>query len=362
MPLASLSLESILNVIYIGSFVVFFVYGQRIQTSIVLLSVRRNLGRLETLRNTARNRLRDTIVQLGANPSEVQNTLQRLANSFVITPSSLDPAGIIGKFEHVLDTHDDRLKGELSRLVDTSEVQINNLTNLLEVSISLENMFRVVRHYYLESKRQGGLLALAQLQMSLPTIMEEAEACNSAVDAFAVGKEIGDGIGPLVARSFSKKSEANELIKDTVVYEDEFEGRRLLIVRAKGPGGNVGKPGLAVEKLIKESGPIKRVITIDAAVKLEGELTGEVVEGTGAAIGGPGTERYHIEEAATKSNIALDAVVVKMSSREAISALTPQLREAVDAAHNRVRTIIQTETDPGDTVIVAGIGNTIGIN
>ena len=62
------------------------------------------------------------------------------------------------------------------------------MTNLLEVLISLESMFRVVRHYYLESKRQGGLIALTQLQMSLPTIMEEAEAYNSAVDAFRLGK------------------------------------------------------------------------------------------------------------------------------------------------------------------------------
>jgi len=205
--MALLSLESILNAIYLGSFVVFLAYGRRIQTSTILLNVRRNLGRLETFRNTARNRLRDTIV-----------------------------------------------------------------------------------------------------------------------------------------------------------YDEKFEGRRLLIVRAKGPGGNVGKPGLVVEKLIKESGPIKRVITIDAALKLEGEPSGEVAEGTGAAIGGPGTERYHIEEAAAKSNIALNAVVVKMSSKEAISALTPQLLEPADAAYNRVRTIIQAETAPGDTVIVAGIGNTIGID
>ncbi|MGD0422573.1 MAG: DUF1512 family protein [Candidatus Bathyarchaeia archaeon] len=38
------------------------------------------------------------------------------------------------------------------------------------------------------------------------------------------------------------------------------------------------------------------------------------------------------------------------------------VREAADAAHNRVRRIIQTETAPGDTVIVARIGNTIGID
>jgi hypothetical protein len=361
MPLPSL--EWIFNVMYLVSMVVFFGYGQRIQGSMMLLGVRRKLVRLETFRDSARKRLGDEIIQLGGNRSEIQNSLERLESSFVIAPVSLDPAGIVGRLEHVLDTSDDRLRSDISRLVPrASEVQVSNLANLLEVLISLGNMFRVVRHYYLESKRQGGLMALAQLQMSLPAIMEEAEAYNSAVGAFASGQAIGDGIGPLVAKSFAKTSEARELVKDTNAYEERLDGRRLLIVRAKGPGGNVGKPGLVVEKLIRESSPISRVITIDAALKLEGELSGEVAEGTGAAIGGPGTERYHIEEAAAKSNIALDAVVVKMSSKEAISTLTPVLREAADAAYSRVCAIIQTETAPGATVIVAGIGNTIGID
>ena len=38
------------------------------------------------------------------------------------------------------------------------------------------------------------------------------------------------------------------------------------------------------------------VIMIDAGLKLEGELVGEVSEGIGAAIGGPGVDAYKIEE------------------------------------------------------------------
>jgi hypothetical protein len=360
--MALLSLESILNIIYLGSFAVLFGYGQRVQTSIVLLGVRRNLGRLESFRNAARVRLQGIIAQLGSNPGDVQRSLERLASSFVITPISLDPAGIIGKLEHMLDTHDEHLKSEISRLVTgASEIQVNNLTNLLEVTIGLENMFRVVRHYYLQSKKQSGPMALAQLQMSLPTIMEEAEAYNASIDAFADGRTIGDGIGPLVAKQFHRESRPRELIKDTYLYENGFEGRKLLIVRAKGPGGNVGKPGLAVEKLALESKPIHHIITVDAALKLEGEESGEVAEGIGAAIGGFGIERYHIEEAATKQGIPLNAVVVKMSSKEAISPLTPKLIEASENAAESVRTIILAETQPGDTVILAGIGNSIGI-
>jgi len=360
--MAVVSVDTLLNLGYLASFVVFMVYGQRIQTSVMLVNVGRKLGQLQSLSHSAHQRLLDLISRHHANRTDAENALDRLTSSFMIAPVNLDPAGIVGKLEHVLDTYDDHLKTEVRKLVDgASDTEVHNLTNLLEVSISLDTIYRVVRHYYLQSKKQGGLLALAQLQMSLPAIMEEAEAYSSAVDAFAAGKAVGDGVGPLVAKKFSGESKPRELVGETDAYESSFEGRRLLIVRAKGPGGNVGKPGLAVEKLIQEAGPIHRIITVDAALKLEGERSGEVAEGVGAAIGGPGAERYHIEEAATKHNIPLDAVVVKMSSKEAISVMTSEISGAVDEAAGRVRTILLAETKSGDTVILAGIGNTIGI-
>ena len=42
------------------------------------------------------------------------------------------------------------------------------------------------------------------------------------------------------------------------------------------------------------------VIMIDAGLKLEGEMVGEVSEGIGAAIGGPGVDAFKIEEKLTK--------------------------------------------------------------
>lgn len=356
------SLASMLNVIYLLSFAAFFLYGQRIQTLVMLASVRRKLGQLELFRNSARGRLLDLMRRYNSNKADVGNVLDRLTKSFMITPENLDPAGIVGKLEHVLDTYDGYLKHEVHQLApEATETEVDNLSNLLEVSIGLDSMFRVVRHYYLQSKKQGGILALTQLQMSLLTIMEEAEAYNSAVDAFAQGKCVGDGIGPLVVTRFVQRSKARELVNETNVYEDSFEGRRLFIVRAKGPGGNVGKPGLAVEKLIQERGPVNLIVTVDAALKFEGEFTGEIAEGVGAAIGGPGVERYHIEEAAARNGIPLHAVVVKMSSKEAISEMKPQIRSATDETVQRVRATILASTDLGDTVILAGIGNTIGI-
>src|SRR2546425_646534 len=210
-------------------------------------------------------------------------------------------------------------------------------------------------------KKTGGIMALAQLQMALPMIMEEAEAYGAAIDAFAKAEPIGDGVGPLVVSQITAGRQGNELVKDTMVYDVDFEGRRVWVVRAKGPGGNVGKPGLAVEKLIQESGPISLVVTVDAALKFEGEPSGDVAEGIGAAIGGARTERDHIEASASKNQIPLLAVVVKMSSKEAISAITLLVKTGVAAAVSRVQNEIRSKSKPGESIILVGVGNTIGV-
>src|SRR3989442_8831117 len=204
-------------------------------------------------------------------------------------------------------------------------------------------------------------MALAQLQMALPMIMEEAEAYGAAIDAFAKAQPIGDGGGPLVVSQITSGRQGNELVKDTMVYDVDFEGRRVWVVRAKGPGGNVEKPGLAVEKLIQESGPISLVVTVDAALKFEGEPSGEVAEGIGAAIGGPGTQRYHIEANDSKNQIPLLAVVVKMSSKEAISAITLLVKTGGAAAASRVQNEIRFKSKPGQSNILGCVSNTIGV-
>jgi hypothetical protein len=357
-----ISLTEILNLAYFMSFFLLFFYGQRLQITMVLVGVKRNLTKLERYRGSARSRVLSSVSKFNTNKGEVESRVDRVTGSFAITPVSLDPSGLVGKLEHILDTYDDHLRKEVQTLApNASEAQVMTLSNQLEVSIGLDQMYRVVRHYYLLARKQGGLFALMQLQIALPTIMEEAEAYSAAIDAFAQGKPVGDGIGPLVASKMAAGTQSSEPVKDTLVNQVTLQDRNILVVRAKGPGGNVGKPGTLVEKLIQENGPISLVMTVDAALKLEGENSGGVAEGIGAAIGGPGTEKYHIEASAAKNNVPLIAVVVKMSSKEAISTITPELEKAADDAKQRAESIILAKTKPGDKVILAGIGNTVGV-
>ena len=353
--------DEILQVIYFASFFLVFFYGTRIQTTIVLVGVKRSLTRIARMRKAAHDSVLNSALKFKADKKEVESRVERLTGSFAITPVNMDPHGIVPKLEHVLDTYDENLKMEVRRIAPgANDAEVNTLTNQMEISIGLDQMYRVVRHFYLLAKKQGGLIALAQLQMAMPTIMEEAEAYSSAIDAFAKGTPIGDGIGPMIANKMVQGLQGREIEEDTIVYDTSLEGRNLLVVKAKGPGGSVGKPGLAVEKLIQENNPTL-VVTVDAALKFEGANSGELAEGIGAAIGGPGVDRYHIEQTAARNRIPMIAIVVKMSNKEAIASMTEQIKNTVDEAIQRVKNTIVSRTKAGETIIVAGIGNTMGV-
>jgi hypothetical protein len=100
---------------------------------------------------------------------------------------------------------------------------------------------------------------------------------------------------------------------------------------------------------------------IDAGLKLEGEIVGEVVEGIGAAIGGPGVDQFKIEEAVVKHKIPLNAVVVKEDIGDAVSPMRKEIADSVDKVIDRVKTVILERTKEGDKLIIVGVGNTIGI-
>ncbi len=235
----------------------------------------------------------------------------------------------------------------------------------MEVARAVNFIYRVVRHYYLIGKKTANYVLALQLQMQLPQIIEIAEAYRSASFAFLNGQPIGDGVGVLVAAKFARESKlisSSEVVKDTSVSLAEFEGRKVYIVRATGPGGTVGKPGDAVLKVINDSNEkIDLIITVDAALKLEGEETGKVVEGVGVAIGGPGVDKFKIETIAKEKNIPLYAIVIYQSITEAITPLKESIVKSAETALTRVKQLIKEKAPERGVVILAGIGNTIGI-
>ena len=109
-----------------------------------------------------------------------------------------------------------------------------------------------------------------------------------------------------------------------------------------------------------EEKKIKRLITIDAAQKLEGEETGSVAEGIGVVIGGFGVDKWLIEEQMVKENLQVDAIIVKMSPEEAMSQMNQKVLESTEKTLKVLEnSILQSET--GSNIMVLGVGNSCGI-
>jgi len=353
----------ILQVVISLFFILFIFFGQKITMRMYLLEIDRGLKRLDILRGQAKDLSLKTIKDVGKPSVDPGPQLNVLMEQFLITPVDMDPTGIIGKFDHLLDVRDQKFKDDVRKIAPSADdAQVNNLENLVEASWALNTIYRIVRHFYLLGRKTSSFFIIIQLQSLLPLIMQEAEAYLGAAKAFAEGQPIGDGIGPLVASRLMKDHEKRKVQKDVVVAETTLEDRHIIALKAEGPGGNVGKPGDAIKSLIEENpGRVTMVVMIDAAVKFEGENSGEISEGYGAAIGGIGTERFKIEETATNNRIPVYAVVVKESIQEAITPMKKEILEAGEKVIERIKRLVIERTKPGDTIIVAGIGNTIGI-
>lgn len=348
---------------YIIVFVIFMFYSQRIQMMVMIRDVETHLRRLKLIKENGRKVAVKTLTELGKPASDPSERIDQFMDYIAIAPQNMDPSGIVWKLEHILDVRDSRFKDEVKIMApEADETQLNNIENTLEAAMALHMIYKIIRHFYLLGKKTMSLYVIMQVQMVLPIIMQQAEAYAQALNAFSLGQPIGDGVGPLVAAKLMQGHETREIAKDVVVAEVSMEGRTAFVLKAKGPGGNVGKPGDGITEIIKEkNGNIATVIMVDAALKLEGEKPGDVAEGVGAAIGGPGVEQFKIEESILKHKIPLNAVIVKQDLGDAVSPMRKEIFEAADPVIERIKRLIKERTKEGDNIIIAGIGNTIGV-
>jgi len=349
------------------SFFFYPIFGQRLQLINVLRDIDRKLFRLKLMRDDVRQRTISALKQAGTDltDEELEKRLDAILDYFYIPPESMDPAGVVYKLEHILEIGENRFEDQVAALVKTDDLhRVKTLTNLVEVARAMNLIYRIVRHYYLLGRKTSNYFLAIQVQMMMPMILELAEAYRQASFAFYNGQPIGDGAGVLVAAKLAREIKAvtiDESIKDTTVMLGEWEGRKVYIIRAKGPGGTVGRPGEAVKKVIEMEGRVDTVITIDAALKLEGEETGKIAEGAGVAIGGPGVDKFKIETIAKEKNVSLYAIAIFQSIAEAITPMRESISKATEQALEKVKEIIRKYVPERGVVIVAGIGNTVGI-
>lgn len=353
----------IFQLMFFGFFIVFMFYGQRIQIYIMLRDVEGSLMRLKFMRDKGRKMAIKTVKEIGKPSTDPTQRVDQFLEYFAIAPVNLDPSGIIWRLEHLLDVRDIRFKDDVRLMAPQADkIQTNNLENMLEAALALNIIYKIMRHFYILGKKTFSLYIIMQLQMILPLIMREAKAYASALKAFTLGQPIGDGAGALVAAKLMRGYEKTQIAKDVVMAKVPIEGRTAYVIKAEGPGGNLGKPGEAMKRIIEENdGKVALAIVIDAGLKLEGEKPGEVAEGVGVALGGPGVERYKVEEVALKHKVPVNSIIIKEDIGDAVSPMRKEIIDAIDNAIQRIKRLILERSKEGDNVIIAGIGNTIGI-
>lgn len=342
-------------------YMLFFPQLMGLQSRFAIRGAKKSLDKLERWTEDSKTITLKKISNYGRTRRDIKEEFENFLEFFTIEPVSEDPNGVLDRLEHLLDVRKKRFEDAVQRFApDADSEEAADLEMSIQGTLANYTLYKTVRHFIGVAEKTNSMQLAQMLQMILPILEKMAKAYHSATKAFVDQKVIGDGIGAMVAAKLIEESETEEEIKDTVYSKTEIEGRRTYIIKAKGPGGRVGKPGELINKLAANR-KLDRIFMIDAGLKMEGEDSGKIVEGVGAAIGGPPTEKHKIEKLATRRNIPVDAIVIKEGLEEAITPMTQELSESADKAVEKLKEAIRQRTEKDDAIFIAGIGNTIGV-
>ena len=355
-------IDTLMMLIWILPVIIFVFYGQRIQLLISSNEIKKDIDKLEEYTASTKKDFLNYVENNLTSKTDPSKRLDSFFDYFTIMPVDMDPNGIISKINHLVRSREDSIRLQINGMFsDLSSVELSKLQNLLEIVTTLQLFYKHTRHLYLTAKKQKNFPLILPLQMMIPFIMEEAVALKDAMPAIKNGQPIGDSIGPMIIGQMMLNTTKEFAAFETVLSKTTFEDRELFLLKAEGPNATVGRPGDGFEKIISSKKP-NLVIMIDASLKLEGEDSASIAKGFGAAIGGIGTERFKIEEIATKNQIPILALVVKQSIHDAITLMTQEIADKANSVRNELYQMIRENTTPGQTILVIGVGNTIGVS
>lgn len=343
------------NIIWIILFIALIFFYPRLLMMQIMWKLEQTALMLENFTQKAKQTILKRITKTPTR--ELKEKVSNFLEFFAVEPISLDPYGILQKLSHLFTLAENRFKDftkEIAPKMDTEERA--SLMSGLSDALVLNQISKIVRHFVeLVRKTKNFQLALV-LQMQIPFIERIAKAVLNGAEAATNGWPLGDSAGPLVAAHLIENSRGKEL-DETVVVRKKIHGRNVIVIKAKGPGGRIGKEWKVVENIIKRE-KIAKVVSIDAAGKLEGEKTGSTAEGVGVAMGI--FHRAFIEEIATKKKVPIESVVIKMAPEEAWMNMPLDVVKAVPKAVELVKQNIKDTKQKG-TIVVLGVGNTNGV-
>lgn len=341
-------------------FMVFMMFFYpRFMVSQIMWRLERSARNLEEMSDKAK---KIVTKEISDKPDKVlKDSINRFFEFFVISPVALDPFGVVQKFDHIIQNQRERFTYFVNQVAPKADPEKKaSLEMGLAGGMAVHEIAKILRHYVELVRKTKSMQIAMIIQMQLPLIERMAKGMFRGTIALSKGQPIGDALGPLVVAGLIGKNKVQNIGDDIVMTKITLDAREVFVLKATGPGGRIGRPGKAVEKVIAKN-KIAKIITVDAAAKLEGEKTGSLAEGVGVAMGGPGVERTYIENIVTKKSIPLDSIIVKMSQEEAIMPMRKAIKDSLPEVRNAIKRSLERTTKRGDKVILVGVGNTSGV-
>ncbi len=141
-----IDVNSLVNVVWLLSIFVFFIYGQRLQMYLIANDISRALGRLKIMRDKSRKEAIDYFTSSGKVTGDPTQRIDEFLDYVTIMPVDMDPNGIVGKLQHITNTRDDRVRAEVSQMIPNLDpTKISVAENILEIATSLNQIHKVVQ-------------------------------------------------------------------------------------------------------------------------------------------------------------------------------------------------------------------------
>ncbi len=354
MSVTLLQTDAVGMIVWFFMFFIFLFLYPRLMLSQLIYKIEQSARKMEDMSESA-NRM--TSKKIGGSIKDIKKSVDQFTEFFVVEPSNIDPYGLVYKIDQTIRGMEDRFDEFVDEIApDKSKQEKQEINYALRAAIGLKQLSKMVRHFVELAKKFKNLQIAMILQMQMPIIEKIAEGEYRGTEAFANGWPIGDSIGPLVAASYIDKEK--QIAKDIVMGEASIEGRKCFVLKATGPSPHLGRIDEAMNAIMAKN-KIARVITIDAAQKLEGEKSGAVAEGVGFAMGGIG-QRELIENVLLPKKMPIDSIVVKVGMTEAIMPMKKEVYNSLPKARTLVEKAVK-RAKKGGKVIIIGVGNSSGI-
>ncbi|MCK4335190.1 MAG: DUF1512 family protein, partial [Candidatus Aenigmarchaeota archaeon] len=168
----------------------FFFFYPRLMLSQIMWKIERTAEELEAMSDSAKKFL---INEISKTPTrKIKDSVTNFFEFFVIPPVSLDPYGVVKKFDIIIQNEKQRFCYFVNQVAPKmDEERKTNIQMGLAGGIEMHMIAKIVRHYVELIKQTKSYQIALIIQMQLPLVERIAKAVYKGTKSLARGEPVG---------------------------------------------------------------------------------------------------------------------------------------------------------------------------